>query len=147
MNRRELLQLASATALTSLAPTLAEAAAPNTRAAVPRFDIFELTLEGPSGGNPFLDVTLGATFTLGHRDLSVAGFYDGGGTYRVRFMPDTPGTWTYTTTSNAAALDSHAGTFECTAARAVEHGPVAVAHTRHFAYADGTPFFPFGTTC
>ena len=27
------------------------------------------------------------------------------------------------------------------------HGPVRVRNTHHFAYADGTPYFPFGTTC
>ena len=147
MNRRELIQLTSAAALTSLAPALAEAAAPATHSAVPQFDIFELTLEGPSGGNPFLDVTLAATFMLGHRAIAVDGFYDGGTTYRIRFMPDIQGEWTYTTSSNAPALNARTGAFQCTAARPGEHGPVSVAHTRHFAHADGTAFFPFGTTC
>ena len=36
---------------------------------------------------------------------------------------------------------------ECGAALAGAHGPVRVRNTHHFAYADGTPFFPFGTTC
>ena len=27
------------------------------------------------------------------------------------------------------------------------HGPVRVYNTFHFAYADGTPYYPFGTTC
>jgi len=27
------------------------------------------------------------------------------------------------------------------------HGPVKVAHLFHFAYADGTPYRPIGTTC
>ena len=146
MNRRELLQLTSAAALTSLAPVLAEAAAPSAHAAVPQFDIFELPLEGPPSGNPFVDVTLTATFSLGHRSIVVDGFYDGGTTYRVRFMPDTPGAWAYATSSNTAALDARMGTFQCSAARTGEHGPVGVAHTRHFAHADGTAFFPFGTT-
>ena len=47
----------------------------------------EIVLKGPADGNPFLDVELSATFTQGDRSLKVAGFYDGNGTYRIRFMP------------------------------------------------------------
>ena len=149
MNRRELLQLSSAAALTSLAPAFADAAAPAVHAesSVPLYDFFELALDGPSSGNPFLDVTLKATFTLEHRAVTVDGFYDGGTSYKVRFMPDTQGRWQFTTSSNVAALDGKTGAFACVAARPGEHGPVGVMRTRHFAYADGTPYFPFGTTC
>ena len=57
------------------------------------------------------------------------------------------GEWSYTTASNAPELSGKSGRFSCTAALAGAHGPVRVANTHHFAYADGTPFFPFGTTC
>jgi hypothetical protein len=147
MNRRELLQLTSAAALTSVLPASSEVPVANSHGTTPQFDVFELVMEGPSGGNPFLEVMLSATFRLGHRAITVDGFYDGGSTYRVRFMPDTRGQWTYVTSSNVAALSGQSGKFECTAARPEEHGPVAVVHTHHFAHADGTPFFPFGTTC
>ena len=60
---------------------------------VERWDRFELALNGPRHGNPFLDVQFGALFTHKHREIAVDGFYDGEGTYRVRFMPDTPGEW------------------------------------------------------
>ena len=33
------------------------------------------------------------------------------------------------------------------AAKAGNRGPVGTAHGLHFQYADGTPYFPFGTTC
>ena len=33
------------------------------------------------------------------------------------------------------------------AALPTAHGPVMVRNQHHFAYADGTPHFPFGTTC
>ena len=48
---------------------------------------FELSFDGPSEGNPFLDVTLGAVFSQGERKVRVSGFYDGGGRYVVRFLP------------------------------------------------------------
>ena len=105
---------------------------------------FEAALEGPQDGNPFLDVDLAATFTLGHRSLKVRGFYDGDGVYRVRFMPDAEGEWTWVTASSVGALDGVSGSFTCSPA-AGSHGPVRAVKT-HFAYDDGTPYVPVGTT-
>ncbi len=62
-------------------------------------------------------------------------------------MPPTPGVWTYRTRSNRSELDGQRGHFECAPASAGNHGPVGVAETYHFAYADGTPYRPVGTTC
>ncbi|MCA9836238.1 MAG: DUF5060 domain-containing protein [Trueperaceae bacterium] len=108
---------------------------------------FELELQGPSSGNPFLDVDLSAEFRCADEMLKVQGFYDGNGTYRIRCMPTKEGTWTYTTKSNASELDGKTGSFTCTPAAADNHGPVYVHDTFHFAYADGTSYYPFGTTC
>src|SRR5262245_21517864 len=98
---------------------------------VKRWDIFEAALPGPSGGNPFLDVQLEAVFTLGSRQVRVPGFYDGDGTYRIRFMPDSEGAWSYATRSNAAELDGHAGTFACGPPSPNRHGPVSVRAQFH----------------
>ena len=114
---------------------------------VERWDIFEVTLTGPSEGNPFLDVTVTATFTHQHRAVEIEGFYDGGACYKVRFMPDTVGEWRYTTHSNAPALDGMDGVFTSTPAEGNNHGPVRTHKTYHFIYEDGTPHFSFGTTC
>jgi len=124
-----------------------------TQTTAERWDIFEVALEGPTEGNPFLDVTFGATFTHGHRAVEVEGFYDGvnddrsSGIYRVRLMPDEVGEWRYTTRSSAADLDGKTGGFTCTPAEEGNHGPVHVHNTYHWQYADGTPHFSFGTTC
>jgi len=75
------------------------------------------------------------------------GFYDGGGSYRVRFMPDSEGTWELVTESNATELDGIRRHITCISAREGVHGPVRVRDTYHFAYDDGTPYYPFGTTC
>src|SRR6201999_499104 len=61
--------------------------------------------------------------------------------------PDEVGVRTYETDSNFVALKSKKGSLTCTPARGDNHGPVSVRNTRHFAYADGTAYFPFGTTC
>ena len=114
---------------------------------VGRWDLFDLTLDGPRDGNPFLDVQLSAEFRHRQRTIQVDGFYDGSGSYKVRFSPDTVGEWTYTTRSNRRELDARTGTLLCTAPGAQNHGPVGVRNVHHFGYADGTPYFPFGTTC
>lgn len=116
-------------------------------APVAKWEIFELALDGPSDGNPFRDVRLTAIFSLGNRTLQLEGFYDGAGKYKLRFMPDAEGEWRYEVTSNVGVLHKKSGTFRCVEALKDGHGPVSVRNIRHFAYADGTPFFPFGTTC
>ncbi len=146
MNRRELLKLTSAGAIAALG-SAAAITAETGHAPVHRWEVFELVLAGPSTGNPFVEVQWTATFALGHRTVVVDGFYDGAGKYKLRFMPDAEGEWSYATTSNVSDLSGKTGSFTCIAALPSVHGPVTVRNTHHFAYADGTPFFPFGTTC
>ena len=114
---------------------------------VSQWDAFEVSLNGPAGGNPFVDVHLTAQFQLNDRAVEVAGFYDGDGVFRIRFMPTVQGRWQYRTRSNVAELNNRTGEFECVAPAKGSHGPVRVTHTFHFAYADGTPYRPIGTTC
>jgi hypothetical protein len=115
---------------------------------VAKWDVFELSLAGPSHGNPFTEVSLEAVFTGSEgQTVRVTGFYDGNGSYKIRFMPGTEGTWSYRTASNARSLHQLEGTVECTAAAEGNHGPVRVKNTFHFAYEDGTPYIPVGTTC
>jgi hypothetical protein len=109
--------------------------------------VAEAVLRGPSEGNPFTEVELTARASQGSHALEVTGFYDGDGVYRLRFMPDRPGEWRYTTRSNRADLDGRTGRFEVTKPSPGNHGPVRVRNTFHFAYADGTPYSPVGTTC
>jgi hypothetical protein len=150
MDRRDLLRLGAAAAAAALNPALASAApaaAPASPDKIEQWGLFELSLPGPSTGNPFKDVKLTAVFTLEHRTVRVTGFYDGEGTYRIRFMPDAPGRWSYATESSTHELAGHTGQFTCTAPTTPgNHGPVTTAHQFHFQYADGTRYFPFGTT-
>jgi hypothetical protein len=114
---------------------------------VEQWGVFELALRGPEAGNPFLDVTLSAQFNSGEKTLSVPGFYDGDGQYRVRFSPPVRGEWTYLTRSNRPELDGKSGSVNAVAPTGKNHGPVQVYRTFHFIYADGTPYYPVGTTC
>jgi hypothetical protein len=142
LNRRHVLKLASAGAASSAFAVNAQAEAAG---AIPKWEIFELTLSGPKEGNPFREVQLSATFINGARRVTADGFYDGDGVYKIRFMPDAEGEWSYQTSSNKVELSGKQGSFRCAPQKAGVHGPVT-ANGHHFVYADGAPFLPFGTT-
>ena len=119
----------------------------STNLPIEKWDRYEVTLNGPSSGNPFVDVQLSAVFTNGDKKISVNGFYDGRGKYKLRFMPAATGIWQYTTSSNSRELNKKKGSFKCVAATAAaNHGPVKVHNTYDFQYADGKAYYPFGTT-
>lgn len=111
-----------------------------------QWDFFELSLPGPKVPNPFIGIEFSAVFESGGRQFEPEGFYDGDGIFKVRFMPNAQGIWKYRTKSNRKELDGKEGQFLCTAPAAGSRGPVRVRNQYHFAYADGAPFFPFGTT-
>lgn len=114
--------------------------------ATEKWGIHELEFEGAKVDNPFTDVQVSAEFQYKNQRYFVEGFYDGDRTYRIRFMPNEEGKWTYTTKSNIKKLNGLTGSFDCTPASDGNHGPVNVVKTYHFGYADGTPFYPLGTT-
>ncbi|GAB2790434.1 DUF5605 domain-containing protein [Rhabdobacter roseus] len=118
----------------------------NKESTVEQWAVYELVLEGPTAGNPFLEVELEATFKKGQESLVIPGFYDGQGTYRVRFSPPSQGRWTYQTKSNAPKLTNKKGTFRCVPPTGTNHGPVRIVNTYYLQYADGTPYYGVGTT-
>lgn len=112
-----------------------------------KWSMLELSFQGPREGNPFTEVSFCADFIHGEDSQRIGGFYDGDGVFRIRFLPQREGEWHYRTHSSAPALDGLCGAFLCTPPEPGSHGPVGVLDTFHFAYRDGTPFYPFGTTC
>lgn len=117
------------------------------QAPVETWGVAEVVLDGPASGNPFTDVELSARVTCEDRALKVAGFYDGEGVYKLRFMPDRPGPWRYTTASNRPELDGKSGVVDVGKPAPGNHGPVHVRNRFHFEYADGSPYWQVGTTC
>jgi hypothetical protein len=117
------------------------------RIEVERWGFIEIELNGPQDGNPFVDVVLTAKAECEGKSITVEGFYDGNGIYKIRFMPDIIGEWNYKTSSNVKILDGVIGKFLCTKKKEENHGPVRVSNQFHFSYADGTTYYPFGTTC
>ena len=75
--------------------------------------------------------------------ISVPGFWDGGNTFKVRFAPPKPGTWSWTSDSVDPGLQD-SGTVEVEQADSTRplhvHGYLS-AGERVFEHADGTPFF------
>src|SRR5690348_14468418 len=53
---------------------------------VEQWGVYEIALNGPTNGNPFLEVRFSAAFSNGSKTVEMPGFYDGDGSYRVRFM-------------------------------------------------------------
>lgn len=98
--------------------------------------------------NPFADVKVDATFTdPDGRAYVMPAFYDGDDTWRVRFRPDEPGTWTY----RIASWPPHAGlaeqrSFEVTPRAA--RGALQATPGRGWglAYGSGEPVFLLGDT-
>ncbi len=114
---------------------------------VEQWGIEEVSLQsGHAHPNSFSEVQLQAQFTSGARSVVVAGFYDGGHTWRIRFMPDQQGEWQFTTKSNDPELNDQLGNFIVVPPSSGNHGPVRVAKTFHFSYSDGKPYFLLGTT-
>lgn len=118
----------------------------NCTSSVECWGMFELSLSGPERQKSFTDLDLSVLFSCPGREISVRGFYDSGTEYKIRFMPDLPGIWNFLTSCSIPEMDGLAGAFVCTEAVEGNHGPVRVYRTFHFAYEDGKPYFPFGTT-
>lgn len=135
-------------------PGLAANSKPIAPSAVPKFTRFELTLQSSVAyPNPMCEVRLTASFVSPQGDTNQAeGFWDGGKIWRVRFAPDLPGQWTFTTACSDAAntnLHRQTGEFRCVAPLTKtpldRHGPIRVARDRRrFEYADRTPFLWLG---
>ena len=100
--------------------------------------------------NPVQQATLQVTFiSPSGKTNQVYGFWDGGKTWKVRFVPDEVGRWSFQTVCSDPlnrGLHNQKGGLVCTAAikgsSFHQHGPVRISMDhRHFEYADGTPFF------
>jgi hypothetical protein len=114
---------------------------------------WEAAFQAAGATTPETELRLHLTSPSG-REHRVDGFWDGGSVWRVRFMPDEPGRWTFRTTASPAVpgLDRQSGGFTAavsndTANPLLRHGRIrTAAEGYHFEHADGTPFFWLGDT-
>ncbi|MEZ5351013.1 MAG: DUF5060 domain-containing protein [Bryobacteraceae bacterium] len=115
---------------------------------IEQYQTHDFSFRATVPGNPF-DVELTGEFSgpNGQR-LRVPGFYDGDGTWKIRFSPPAIGAWSLRTASPLAALSGHSETaIQCVANRNPNiHGGLRVdaVHPHHFVYEDGTRYFLMG---
>lgn len=109
---------------------------------IEQYDIFEKKIMGPAPTESQVKVAVAGTFTHQNKKITVKGFYNGNQEYIIRFMPEEAGVWQYELTTDKI---KEVGEFECIDPSSQNHGPVKV-QGMGFKYADGKPFFPFGTT-
>jgi hypothetical protein len=120
---------------------------------VPLWGRWEKAFQAQGAAAPEVEFQVELTAPSGQRS-TISGFWDGGTTWRVRFMPDEVGKWKYRTRSTPATggLNDQSGEFLCSrgtaATRFLEHGAVRISPNGHyFIHADGTPFLWVGDTC
>jgi len=116
----------------------------------------EFTFESKSNyADPFNDVTVDAIFTEpSGATRQIPLFWAGGNTFRLRYASSNPGAHTFVTEcSDAKNAELHGvrGSVSITRYKGKNplfvHGAIKVADDRrHFAHADGTPFFWLGDT-
>lgn len=112
---------------------------------VERWGCFEVSLDGPGGGNPFVEQWVKGIFSGQNEVVETTGFYDGDGVYRIRFMPSFEGPYSFEVRTSFSH-EPLPGSFAVLPAGVKNHGPVR-AHGFHFSYEDGTPYYSVGTTC
>jgi Protein of unknown function (DUF4038)/Domain of unknown function (DUF5060)/Putative collagen-binding domain of a collagenase len=123
---------------------------------VPLYQRFEQSFESAADyANPAQEVSLAAVFTAPSGEkLKVPGFWDGGKTWRIRFVPTQTGKWKFETTCSDAGnkgLHQKSGEFTVTTATGTtslaQHGPITVSTDgRYLVHHDGTPFLWVGDT-
>ena len=100
--------------------------------------------------NPF-EVSFAAELTCSNTTrLMLPGFYDGNGTWKIRFSPTAAGIWQLVTHSSIPALDGRRLQFDCRPNTSLTvHGALQIdpQHPCHFVFEDGTRFFPLGYEC
>jgi hypothetical protein len=120
-----------------------------------QWKVFETSFESSKDyGNPFVDVQVDVLFEKEGKSWKIPAFWDGGKAWKVRFAAPETGAWSYRVVSSDKSNKSLNGenqTFRVTAYQAnnalYKHGMIGIsADQRHFAYADGTPFFWLGDT-
>jgi hypothetical protein len=117
---------------------------------VPKWSTYELRLTAKEASdNPYADPRAGVTATFngpGGVSLKVAGFWDGGAEFVVRFTPTAEGKWSYRTTSPDPGLNGKEGTLTATAAEAGSRGFLRIdaEHPSSFVWDNGARYFMWG---
>lgn len=114
-----------------------------------QYEMFELSFKGGAPQNAEALASFTAEFAMGGKKTKSRGFYDGDGTYKVRYYPDAVGMCSWKVRGipgmDMAKAQCIEGEEECVCPAEGHHGMVG-ADGVHFRYDDGRVFLPFGTT-
>ena len=66
-----------------------------------QYEMFELSFQGAQPEGSFADIDLEAVFCCGGEEKVVKGFYAGDGVYKVRFLPEKAGSYSWKVTGVA----------------------------------------------
>lgn len=117
-------------------------------ASVGQWERFEAALTNTTPyRDPYREVALHVRYTRPDGNIvPFRGFYDGGSTWRLRFMPDQPGTWKYTATFSDGTEGAE-GAFECVPSDLP--GPVRAfpVNPIWFSWGNGSPFLMRSLHC
>lgn len=108
-----------------------------------QYQTFTLCLQGPSLTENWAVPDLKATFThagIG-TTVEIPGFYDGDGVYKIRFLPEEPGEYTW----DVSGCVNAEGRETCLPADEHYHGKI-ITQGISFCHSDGARYLPFGTT-
>ena len=115
---------------------------------VAQLGIFERSFSDTgSYNNPYAQVTAPATLTHpSGQTKTIPLFWDGGDSWKLRYSPDTVGSWSWSISSNDAGLNGQSGSLDVVPS--TNRGSIQADpdHPYHFQYQDGTPFYWFGDT-
>ena len=111
-----------------------------------QYEVFEIQIKGQEPKGSHVDVDITGFFEMNGKKNEVKGFYAGADTWIVCFCPEEAGACKYQIKGHDGAGETfeQTGSVECESASG-RHGIVKPDGT-HFRYADGTWFYPFGTT-
>ncbi|MHC4352692.1 MAG: apiosidase-like domain-containing protein [Planctomycetota bacterium] len=116
--------------------------------AYPHRGFYELSLKtGQTSLNPYTDVELQVTFKRPDgSQVTVDGFYDGGGIFKARAYCDAVGKWRWTSSSNLFDISSKSGQFEVEPSSLPGKLRLHKKDRRQFAYDNGQWFLHIGDT-
>ena len=109
-----------------------------------QYETWEWKHSGPAPAGSQAEIDLRGSFQGDGKSMAVKGFYAGNGEYRLRFLPEAAGDYSYEIVSDSLGI-RESGVLHAEPADAGRHGPVRAKGTALF-YADGTRFASFGTT-
>ena len=118
-----------------------------------QYRILEIDVESDAAIETPLEVELTGTFTGPDGiQLAIAGFWDGGNNWKLRFKPLLAGEWQYAIKATHLSLPELSGTLQIAPAQGSslleKHGGILkVSESRRYlTHSDGTPFFWLGDT-